>query len=97
MNGDPITRSGLRWSFQWKEFVIKHNDVDRLNLFGEINEIETEFLTSKCVEKGKAYPIFFFRSTRFDNVKVLQKLRANNILRYRLRYFLKFVALRIFT
>ena len=51
---DPITRSGLRWSFQWKEFVINHNDVKP---FSEVIKIETEFLTSECVEKG--YPFFF--------------------------------------
>ena len=28
------------------------NDVHRSNPFGEVNKIETEFLTSKCVEKG---------------------------------------------
>ena len=81
MNGDPITRSGLRWSFQWKEFVINHNDV---KLFSKVIKIETEFLTSECVEKG--YPIFF-RSTKFDNVKVLEVSKANNILRYALLFF----------
>ena len=76
MDGDPITRSGLRWSFQWKEFVINHNDVKP---FSEVIKIQTEFLTSECVEKG--YPIFY-RSTRFDNVKVLEESKANDILRY---------------
>ena len=54
MNGDPRTKSGLRWSFQWKEFVMNGNDVKP---FGEVIKIETEFLTSKCVEQR--YPIFF--------------------------------------
>ena len=53
MNGDPRTRSGLHWSFQWMEFVINHIDVKP---FSEVMKIETEFLTSKCVEQG--YPIF---------------------------------------
>ena len=66
-----------------------NNDVKS---FSEV--IKTEFLTSERVEKR--YPIFF-RSTRFDNVKVLEESKANTILRYMLRYFLKFVALRIFT
>ena len=83
MNGDPITSSGLRWSFQWKEFVINHNDVKP---FSKVIKVETEFLTSKCVEKG--YPVcFFFRSTRFDNIKVLEESRANNILRYASLFF----------
>ena len=81
MNGDPITRSGLRWSFQWKEFVINHNDVKR---FGEVIKTEAEFLTSECV--GEGYPIFF-RSTRFDNVKVLEESKANDILRYASLFF----------
>ena len=81
MNWDPITRSGLRWSFQRKEFVINHNDVKP---FSEVIKIETEFLTSECVEKG--YPIFF-RSTRFDNLKVLEESKANNILRYALLFY----------
>ena len=80
MNWDPITRSGLRWSFQWKQFVINHNDVKP---FSEVIQIETEFLTSECVEKR--YPIFF-RSTRFDNVKVLEESKANNISRYALLF-----------
>ena len=54
MNGDPRTRSGLRWSFQWKEFVINNNDVKP---FSEVIKIETEFLTSKWAEQG--YPAFF--------------------------------------
>ena len=82
MNGDPITRSGLRWSFQWKAFVINHNDVKP---FSEVTKIETEFLTSDCVEKG--VPNFFFRSTRFDNLKVLEESKANNILRYASLFF----------
>ena len=51
-------------------FVINHNDVKP---FSEVIKIETEFLTSECVEKG--YPIFF-RSTRFDNVKVLEESKV---------------------
>ena len=54
MNGDLKTKSGLRWSFQWKEFVINRNDVKP---FGEVIKLEIEFSTSKCVEQG--YPIFF--------------------------------------
>ena len=81
MNGDPITRSGLRWSFQWKEFVISDNDVKP---FSEVIKIETEFLTSECIEKGYSS---FFRSTRFDNVKVLEESKANDILRYASLFF----------
>ena len=69
------TRSGLRWSFQWKEFVRNHNDVKP---FREVIKTKTALLTLKCVEQG--YPIFF-RSTRFNIVKVLQESRANNIIR----------------
>ena len=76
MNGDLITRSGLRWSFQWREFVINHNDVKPCS---EVIKIETEFLTSECVEKR--YPIFF-KSTTLDNVKVPKESRANTILRH---------------
>ena len=47
MNGNVRTRSGLRWSFQWKEFVRSDNDVKP---FSEVIKIETELLTSKCVE-----------------------------------------------
>ena len=47
--GDPRIRRGLRWSFQWKEFVINHDD---FNPFIKVIKIETEFLTLKCVEKG---------------------------------------------
>ena len=56
--GDPRIRSGLRWSFQWKEFVISHDDVKP---FSKVLKIETEFLTLKCVEKGYSLglPNFF--------------------------------------
>ena len=67
MNGNVGTRSGLRWSFQWKQFVRNHNDVKP---FSEVIKTKTALLTSKCVEQG--YPIIF-RSTRFDNVKVLEE------------------------
>ena len=40
MNGNPRTQSGLRWSFQWKEFVINHNDVKP---FSEVITIETAY------------------------------------------------------
>ena len=46
MNGDPRTRDGMHWSFQWTEFVLSHYDVKP---FSEVIKIETEFLTSKCV------------------------------------------------
>ena len=72
MNGDPITRNGPRWSFQWKKFVMNHNDVKP---FGEVIKIETEFLTSECVEKGTQ---FFLEA---PDVKVLEESKANNILR----------------
>ena len=75
MNRNVRTRSGLRWSFQWKEFVRNHKDV---KLFSEVIKIETELLTSKCVEQGTH---FFFRSNSFDNVKVLAESRASNLLR----------------
>ena len=54
MNEDPRTRSGLRWSFQWKEFFINDNDGKP---FSEVIKIEKDFLTFKCVEQG--YPISF--------------------------------------
>ena len=55
------------------KFVINYNDVKP---FSEVIKIETEFLTSKCVEQGCS---IFFKSARFDNVKVLEESRANNI------------------
>ena len=58
MNGNVRTTSGLRWSFQWKELVKNYNDVKP---FSEVIKIETELLTSKCVEQG--YPIFFSEAT----------------------------------
>ena len=75
MNRNVKTRSGLRLSFQWKEFVRNHNDVKP---FSEVIKTKIALLTSKCVEQG--YSIFF-RSTRYDNVKLLEESRANNILR----------------
>ena len=54
MNGDPRTTNGLRWSFQWKEFVVNHKGVKPSN---EVINIGTEFLTSEGGEQG--YPIFF--------------------------------------
>ena len=75
MNENVRTTSDLRWSFQWKEFVRNHNDVKP---FSEVIKTKTALLSSKCIEEG--YSIFF-RSTRFDNVKVLEESRANNILR----------------
>ena len=72
--GGPRTRSDLRWSFQWKEFVINHND---FKPFSEVIKIETEFLKLKCVKKG--YTQFFFQKDRFYNVKVLEKSRDNDI------------------
>ena len=57
MNGNVRTRSGLRWSFQWKEFVRNHYDVKP---FGEVIKTKTALLTSKCVEQG--YPIFFLEA-----------------------------------
>ena len=67
MIGNVRTRSGLRWSFQWKEFVMNHNDVKP---FSKVIKTKTALLTSKCIEQG--YPIFF-RSTGFDNIKVLEE------------------------
>ena len=75
MNGSVRTRSSLRWNFQWKEFVRNHNDVKP---FSEVIKPKTALLTSKCVEQGYA---IFFRSTIFDDVKVLEESKANNILR----------------
>ena len=75
MNRNVRTRSGLRCSFQRKEFVRNRNDVKPSS---EVITTKTALLTSKFVEQG--YPIFF-RSTRFDHVKVLEESRANNILR----------------
>ena len=77
MNGSVRTRSGLRWSFQWKEFVRNHNDVKP---FSEVIKTKTALLTSKCITARDTQ--FFFRSARFDNVKVLDETRANNILRW---------------
>ena len=68
-SGNARIRSGLRWSFQWKEFVRNHNDVKTCS---EVIKTKTALLTSKWVEQG--YPVFF-RSTRFDNVKVLEESR----------------------
>ena len=53
------TRSGLRWIFQWKEFVMNRNDVKR---FREVINMETKFLTSKGVERGISLSNYFFRS-----------------------------------
>ena len=36
---------------------VRHKSYNDVKPFSEVIKIETEFLTSKCVEKG--YPIFF--------------------------------------
>ena len=53
MNGDPRTRNSLRWSFQWKEFVINRNDV---NLLGKLLKYKQVFNIEKCKAE---YPIIF--------------------------------------
>ena len=53
MNGDPETRSSLRWSSQWKEFVINCNDV---NLLGKSLKYEQVFNIEVC---KAGYPIIF--------------------------------------
>ena len=96
MNGNVRTRSGLRRSFQWKELVRNHCDVLVVGLhgvcivtittryndvkpFSEVIKTKTALFNIDMCSAG--VPFFSFRSTRFDNVKVLEELGANNILR----------------
>ena len=54
MNGDPRSRSSLRWSFQLKEFVINRIDV---NLLGKSLKYKQVFNIEVCRAAG--YSIIF--------------------------------------